>query len=66
MTDDETERITIEVTKQQFDDALRAINKREVEMGESERYGQDRKNALCNVWAQIYRGGVDTFREVDE
>jgi len=64
MTD--TETITIEVTEQQYYDALHAINAREYEMGEDERIDQERVMALTNVWAQIYRGGKDAFREGDK
>jgi len=64
MTD--TETITLEVTEQQFNDALHAINQREYEMGEDDRIDQERVMALTNVWAQLYRGGEDTFRGGDE
>jgi len=60
-----TVQITLEVTEQQYDDALRAINNREVHIYDN--IGDlERRDALTNVWAQLYRGGKETFREAED
>lgn len=64
MSDDETATVTLELTEQQFDDALRAINTGEIRLDEEGH--ASRSNALTNVWAQLYRGGKGTFRDAEE
>jgi len=60
MSDDSTETITLELTEQQYDDALRALNAREIQL--RERGFDDRQSALTDVWAQLYNGGKGAFR----
>lgn len=61
MSDEPTETITLEVTEQQYDNALRALNAREIQL--RERGFDERQSALTDVWAQLYNGGKETFRE---
>jgi hypothetical protein len=58
--DDETVTVTVELTEQQYNDALSAINSEEVRLTDDGK--RERSIGLTHVWAQIYRGGKDTFR----
>jgi hypothetical protein len=64
MSDDETVTITIEVTERQYNDALSALNSKEIELKDADKH--DRWLELSNVWNQIYKGGRDEFRDGDD
>ena len=61
MSDEETITVTATVSKRQLQDALSAINSKEVEL--TERDERDRALALTSVWAEFYRQGRDGFEE---
>ena len=60
MSDEETVMFALELTEQQYNDTLAAINSKEVALTEADR--RDRALDLTHVWADIYRAGEEEFR----
>lgn len=63
MSDEPTTTVTLELTEQQYDDALSGLNAREIQL--RERGFDERQSALTDVWVQLFNGGRETFREGD-